>query len=82
MKKEEEVKTIKSENILVCNKGNMILNEFFIPDTQQKAYNLKFDFKKLDHLDNVDQHKFLLFHNHLLIYKTILVFLDIFLIIF
>lgn len=33
---------------LVCNKGNMILNEFIIPDTQQKAYNLKFDFKKLD----------------------------------
>lgn len=33
---------------LVCNKGNMILNEFIIPDTQQKAYNLKFDFKKLN----------------------------------
>ena len=33
---------------LVCNKGNMILNEFFIPDTLEKAYNLKFDFKKLN----------------------------------
>ena len=33
---------------LICNKGNMILNEFIIPDTQQKAYNLKFDFKKLN----------------------------------
>ena len=33
---------------LVCNKGNMILNEFLIPHTQQKAYNLKFDFKNLD----------------------------------
>jgi hypothetical protein len=33
---------------LVCNKGNMILNEFFITDTLEKAYNLNFDFKKLD----------------------------------
>jgi len=33
---------------LVCNKGNMILNEFIIPDTLEKAYNLKFDFKKLN----------------------------------
>ena len=33
---------------LVCNKGNMILNEFVIPDTLEKAYNLKFDFIKLN----------------------------------
>jgi hypothetical protein len=33
---------------VVCNKGNMILTEITIPDTQQKAYNLKFDFKKLN----------------------------------
>ena len=33
---------------VICNKGNMILNEFFIPDTLEKAYNLKFDFKKLN----------------------------------
>ena len=33
---------------LVCNKGNMILNELIIPDTLEKAYNLKFDFKKLN----------------------------------
>ena len=33
---------------VVCNKGNMILNEFVIPDTLEKAYNLKFDFKKLN----------------------------------
>ena len=26
----------------------MILNDFFIPDTLEKAYNLKFDFKKLN----------------------------------
>ena len=33
---------------VICNKGNMILNEFIIPDTLEKAYNLKFDFKKLN----------------------------------
>jgi len=33
---------------IICNKGNMILNEFVIPDTLEKAYNLKFDFKKLN----------------------------------
>jgi hypothetical protein len=33
---------------IICNKGNMILNEFIIPDTLEKAYNLKFDFKKLN----------------------------------
>jgi len=33
---------------VICNKGNMILNEFVIPDTLEKAYNLKFDFKKLN----------------------------------
>jgi len=35
---------------VICNKGNMILNEFIIPDTLEKAYNLKFDFKKLNPL--------------------------------
>ena len=33
---------------IICNKCNMILNEFIIPDTLEKAYNLKFDFKKLN----------------------------------
>ena len=33
---------------IICNKGNMILNEFTTPDTLEKAYNLKFDFKKLN----------------------------------
>ena len=33
---------------VVCNKGNMILNEITMQDTLEKAYNLKFDFKKLN----------------------------------
>lgn len=45
MKKEEE-KTIKLENILVCNKGNMIL-EYYKKDSQ-KIYTLKYNFNNLD----------------------------------
>lgn len=36
------------ESKVVCNKGNMILNEITMQDTLEKAYNLKFDFKKLN----------------------------------
>ena len=38
------------EPTLVCNKGNMILNECIIPETEEKQYNLKFDLKKLNPL--------------------------------
>ena len=33
---------------IICNKGNMILSEFSIDNSNDKAYNLKFDFKNLD----------------------------------
>tara|TARA_Y100000996_G_C22341961_1_gene569060 strand:- start:5 stop:694 length:690 start_codon:yes stop_codon:yes gene_type:complete len=46
MKKKEEEKTIKSENILVCNKGNMIL-EYYNKDSQ-KMYTLRYNFNNLD----------------------------------
>jgi hypothetical protein len=46
MKKKEEEKTIKSENILVCNKGNMILEYYKL--NNNKTYILKYDFKNLD----------------------------------
>ena len=45
-KEEKEEKTIKSENILVCNKGNMIL-EYYKKDSQ-KIYTLKYNFNNLD----------------------------------
>tara|TARA_Y100000389_G_scaffold1157_1_gene1180 strand:- start:1406 stop:2101 length:696 start_codon:yes stop_codon:yes gene_type:complete len=43
-------KEIQFEPTLVCNKGNMILNECIIPETEEKQYNLKFDFEKLNPL--------------------------------
>lgn len=43
-------KEIQFEPTLVCNKGNMILNEYIIPETEVKQYNLKFDFEKLNPL--------------------------------
>ena len=44
----EEENQFEAKNL--CNKGNIILNEFIIPNTLEKAYNLKFDLKKLNPL--------------------------------
>tara|TARA_Y100000022_G_scaffold112558_1_gene97172 strand:- start:697 stop:1374 length:678 start_codon:yes stop_codon:yes gene_type:complete len=41
-----EEETIKSENVVVCNKGNMLLESY--TKYNKKAYILKYDFNKLD----------------------------------